>query len=420
MNVQIVTVGDEILIGQIIDTNSAWMGQQLNLIGARVVKKTAIADDHHEIIQAINEGFANADIILMTGGLGPTKDDITKKSIADFFGVEMVLDQPTYDRIKAYFVKLGRNVPEEALHTQCLMPTNATLLLNKMGTAPGMWFEKEGKVLVSMPGVPYEMEYLMENEVLPLLKAHFPAKPIAHRTILTVGEGESNIAKRIESFEDSLPANIKLAYLPAMGQVRLRLTGTGDDETELHNLLDVKAKELENLIPEIVFGYGDVLLEQVIGEMLRLRELTLGTAESCTGGYVAHRLTSISGSSEYFQGSIISYSNEIKMKILGVKPETLDQYGAVSEQTVIEMVQGALDALNVDIAIAVSGIAGPGGGTLEKPVGLVWLAIGNRSIIRTQKVQSGRDRLKNIQYSGTMALNLIRQFLQEEYVLTKV
>ncbi len=417
MNVQIVTVGDEILIGQIIDTNSAWMGQQLNLIGARVIKKTAIGDDHGEIIQSINEGFANASIILMTGGLGPTKDDITKKAIADFFDVEMVLDQPTYDRIKAYFTKLGRTVPEEALYTQCLMPTNTTLLLNKMGTAPGMWFEKEGKVLVSMPGVPYEMEYLMENEVLPRLKAHFPAKPIAHRTILTVGEGESNIAKRIEAFEDSLPANIKLAYLPGMGQVRLRLTGTGDDEMELHNLLDVKAKELENLIPEIVFGYGDALLEQAIGEMLRLRGLTIGTAESCTGGYVAHHITSISGSSAYFQGSIVSYSNEIKIKILGVKPETLDQYGAVSEQTVIEMVQGALDVLNVDIAIAVSGIAGPGGGTPEKPVGLVWLAIGNRSIIRTQEVRSGRDRLKNIQYSGTMALNLIRQFLQEEYIL---
>lgn len=420
MNVQIVTVGDEILIGQIVDTNSAWMGQKLNLIGARVVKKTAIGDVHSEITAAITEGFASADIILMTGGLGPTKDDITKKAIADFFGVEMVLHQPTYDAIKAFFTKLGRNIPEEALYNQCLMPTNATLLVNKMGTAPGMWFEWEGKVLVSMPGVPYEMEYLMEYEVLPRLKAHFPAKPIAHRTILTVGEGESNIAKRIEKFEDSLPANIKLAYLPAMGQVRLRLTGTGDDEMELHNLLDAKAKELEKLIPEIVFGHGDVLLEQAIGEMLRTHELTLGTAESCTGGYVAHRITSIPGSSAYFHGGIISYSNELKMKILGVNPETLEQYGAVSEQTVIEMVQGALDVLGVDIAIAVSGIAGPGGGTLEKPVGLVWLAIGNRTVIRTQKVQSGRDRLKNIQYSGTMALNLIRQFLQQEYVLTKV
>ncbi len=417
MNVQIVTVGDEILIGQIIDTNSAWMGQQLNLIGARVVKKVAIGDVHSEIINAISEGLTNADIVLMTGGLGPTKDDITKKAIADFFGVQLQLHQPTYDQIKRFFEKLGRNIHEEALQTQCLMPTNATLLPNKMGTAPGMWFEKDGKVLVSMPGVPYEMEYLMEHEVLPRLKTHFPGKPIAHRTLLTVGEGESNIAKRIEAFEDSLPANIKLAYLPAMGQVRLRLTGTGDDESALQHQLDAKAKELEKLIPELVFGYGDVLLEQAIGEMLRVRQLTLGTAESCTGGYVAHRITSIPGSSDYFQGSVVSYSNELKMNLLHVNAETLDQYGAVSEQTVQEMVQGALDALNVDIAIAISGIAGPGGGTPEKPVGLIWLAIGNRQNIQTRKVQSGRDRLKNIQYAGTMALNLIRQFLQTNYKL---
>jgi len=415
MNVHIVTVGDEILIGQITDTNSVWMAQQLNLIGARVVKKTAVSDLNSEIINSITEGFASADIVLMTGGLGPTKDDITKKAIADFFGMEMILDQSTYDRIKSFFVKLGREIPEDALRVQCLMPTNATILVNKMGTAPGMWFEKDGKVLVSMPGVPFEMEYLMENEVLPRLKAHFPGVPIAHRTILTVGEGESNIARRIEAFEDSLPANIKLAYLPGMGQVRLRLTGSDKDETALHNLLDVKAKELQNLIPEIVFGTGDMSLEKAIGEMLRARGLTLGTAESCTGGYLAHRLTSISGASDYFQGSIVSYSNDIKIKILGVNPETLEQHGAVSEQTVIEMVQGALKVLEVDIAVAVSGIAGPGGGTPEKPVGLVWLAIGNKENTKTRKIQSGKDRLKNIQYSGTMALDLIRQFLKEQY-----
>lgn len=413
MNVHIVTVGDEILIGQITDTNSVWMAQQLNLIGARVVKKTAVSDLNSEIINSITEGFASADIVLMTGGLGPTKDDITKKAIADFFGVEMVFDQPTYDRIKSYFVKLGRDIPEGALRIQCLMPTNATILVNKMGTAPGMWFEKNGKVLVSMPGVPFEMEYLMTHEVLPRLQAHFPARPIAHRTILTVGEGESNIARRIEQFEDNLPATIKLAYLPSMGQVRLRLTGSDDDEQALHELLDRKANELEKLLPEIVFGSGDISLEQAIGEMLRARKLTLGTAESCTGGYLAHRITAVAGSSDYFQGSIVSYSNEIKKKILGVKPETLEQHGAVSEQTVIEMVQGALKVLDVDIAIAVSGIAGPGGGTPEKPVGLVWLAIGSKNGIKTRKIQSGKDRLKNIQYSGTMALDLIRQFLKE-------
>lgn len=415
MKVHIVTVGDEILIGQITDTNSGWMAQQLNLIGARVVKKTAVSDANSEIIQSIKEGFVSADIVLMTGGLGPTKDDVTKKAIADFFGVEMELHQPTYDHIRRFFEKLNRVIPEEALRIQCLMPTNAKLLTNKMGTAPGMWFEKEGKVLVSMPGVPYEMEYLMTNEVIPRLKNHFPGQPIAHRTILTVGEGESNIAKRIETFENSLPANIKLAYLPNIGQVRLRLTGIGDDETELNKLLDIKAQDLESLIPELVFGHGDILLEAAIGEMLRARALTLGTAESCTGGYLAHRITSIAGSSDYFQGSIVSYSNELKMNLLGVNPETLEQHGAVSEPTVIEMVQGALNVLGVDVAIAVSGIAGPGGGTPEKPVGLVWLAIGNKNIVKTRRIQGGRDRLRNIQYASNMAMNLIRQFLQEEY-----
>lgn len=415
MKVHIITVGDEILIGQITDTNSGWMAQQLNLIGARVVKKTAVSDANSEIIQSIAEGFASADIVLMTGGLGPTKDDITKKAIADFFGVEMELHQATYDHIQRFFEKLNRVIPEEALRIQCMMPTNATLLTNKMGTAPGMWFEKDGQVLVSMPGVPYEMEYLMTHEVIPRLKTHFPGKPIAHRTILTVGEGESNIAKRIETFENSLPENIKLAYLPNIGQVRLRLTGIGDDETELNKLLDIKAQELENLIPEIIFGHGDIALEAAIGEMLRARDLTLGTAESCTGGYLAHRITSISGSSEYFRGSVVSYSNELKMSVLGVNPETLEQYGAVSEPTVIEMVQGALQVLGVDVAVAVSGIAGPNGGTPEKPVGLVWLAIGNQKIVKTCKIQGGRDRLRNIQYASTMAMNLIRQFLQEGY-----
>jgi nicotinamide-nucleotide amidase len=415
MTVQIVTVGDEILIGQIVDTNSAWMGQQLNGIGARVVKKTAVGDMHQHIIAAIVEGFANADITLMTGGLGPTKDDVTKKAIADFFGVEMIFSQDTYDRIKSYFTKVNRVIPEDALQAQCLMPANATLLVNKMGTAPGMWLEQEGRVLVSMPGVPYEMEYLMTNEVLPRLKVRFPGRPIAHRTILTVGEGESNIARRIEKFEDSLPTNIKLAYLPNLGQVRLRLTGTDDDETVLHQLLDNKARELKNLLPEIVFGEGDLLLEQAIGDFLRKHQLTLGTAESCTGGYVAHRITAIPDSSDYFQGSIVSYSNAIKQNVLQVKSTTLEQHGAVSEQTVQEMVQGALNVLNVDLAIAVSGIAGPGGGTPEKPVGLVWLAVGNKNTLKTQKVQSGRDRLKNIQYAGTMALNALRQFLQSEY-----
>ncbi|MDX1940901.1 MAG: competence/damage-inducible protein A [Saprospiraceae bacterium] len=419
MTVHILTVGDEILIGQIIDTNSAWMAQQLNLIGARVVKKTSVGDTLDAIQNGIRAALIEADILLMTGGLGPTKDDITKKAIADFFGVELVFDQPTYDRIVHMFEK--RNIPiRESHRIQCFMPSNAMLLENKMGTAPGMWFELDGKVLVSMPGVPYEMEYLMEYEVLPRLKQRFQGQAIAHRTILTVGTGETEIANRLESFENQLPENIKLAYLPALGQVRLRLTGIGDDENLLNQILDQKAAELESLIPEIIFGHEKEDLESAVGQMLRERGLKLGLAESCTGGYLAHRITSVSGSSEYFMGGVVPYTNQLKMKLLDVKEETLEQYGAVSEQTVIEMVRGALPLLNVDIAISVSGIAGPSGGTPEKPVGLVWLAIGNKDLVITKKIMNGKDRLKNIHYTAIMAMDLLRKFVVEHYIIERV
>lgn len=414
MKAYLLTVGDEILIGQIVDTNSAWMAQQLNLVGATVVKKASVGDELSEIQDGIREGLAAADVVLMTGGLGPTKDDKTIEAIAGFFGVEVEFHEPTYDRIVRAFEKRGITV-RESHRQQCYLPVNATILPNKMGTAPGTWYEHEGKVIVSMPGIPYEMEYLMDHEVIPRLKQRFKGKAIAHRTILTVGTGESEIAARIERFEDSLPANIKLAYLPNLGQVRLRLTGTGDDETSLQQLLDQKVEELEALIPEIIFGHEKEELEEVIGRMLREQGLTLGTAESCTGGYIAHRITSIPGSSDYFLGSAVTYTNELKMKLLGVKTETLEQYGAVSEHTVIEMAQGALPLLGVDIAIAASGIAGPGGGTPEKPVGLVWIAVGNKDKIVTKKIIAGKDRRKNIHYTAIVALDLMRQFVLEHY-----
>jgi len=414
MKVFLLTVGDEILIGQIVDTNSPWMAQQLNLIGATVVKKASVGDEISEIQAGIREGFAVADVVLMTGGLGPTKDDKTIEAIADFFGVELAFDESTYDRIVRIFERLGRTI-KESHRQQCFLPTNATILYNKMGTAPGTWYEHEGKVLVSMPGIPYEMQYLMENEVLPRLQKRFPGKPIAHRTLLTVGAGESDIAARLESFENNLPSHIKLAYLPNLGQVRVRLSGTGADPEALNRELDERAQELADLIPELIFGREKEQLEEVIGRMLRDRNLTLGTAESCTGGYVAHRITSIPGSSGYFMGSAVTYTNDLKMKLLHVKPETLEQHGAVSEQTVREMVLGALPLLGVDIAIAASGIAGPGGGTPEKPVGLVWIAIGNKDKVVTKKLLSGKDRLKNIHYTSVMALDLLRQFVLEHY-----
>lgn len=414
MNVHLLSIGDELLIGQITDTNAVWIAQQLNLAGARVIRKTTIGDTLQDIRRAIGEALSSdADIVLMTGGLGPTPDDLTLEAIAGFFGVEMVFHAPTYDRIVRLFA--ARNFPVRESHRQqCYLPANATVLFNKMGTAPGTWYEADGKVLVSMPGVPYEMQYLMEHEVLPRLRARFTGLPIAHRTLLTVGTGESEIAARIADFENSLPPNLKLAYLPNLGQVRLRLTGTGPDEAALHQLLDSKAAELEALIPEIVFGHGQETLEAVVGQMLTARHLTLATAESCTGGYLAHRITTVQGASAYFYGSIIAYDNAMKIKLLDVQPTTLAQWGAVSEATATEMVRGALRVLDVDIAVATTGIAGPDGGTPDKPVGLVWLAVGNRERIVTRRIISGKDREKNIHYSAIIALDMLRQFILAE------
>lgn len=419
MKIAILTIGDELLIGQVVDTNSAWMARQLNFHGMQVVKGITVSDTQTAITKGLTEALAVAEVVLITGGLGPTKDDITKKTLADYFGQDLRFDQPTYDRILKLFERWGRS-STPAHRDQCYMPAGATLLRNKMGTAPGMWFEEAGKVVVSMPGVPYEMQYLMKEEVIPRLKQTFPIQPIVHRTILTVGEGESRIAALIEDLEDSLPENVKLAFLPGLGQVRLRLTATGADEAALNILVDAKKKEIEERIQHFIYGYDEDKLERVIGQMLVERNLTLCTAESCTGGYLAHQITSISGASAYFMGSIIAYSNEVKTRQLGVREETLEQYGAVSEQTVVEMVQGALKLLQTDIAVSVSGIAGPTGGTPEKPVGTVWLAVGNADIVKTQVLHIGKDRVKNIQYSAVKAMDLIRVFLleQEKYAIS--
>ena len=328
----------------------------------------------------------------------------------------MSFHQETYDRIAGYFQKVGRTVPP-AMMAQATLPDKAVILPNKVGTAPGMWFERGDTVFISLPGVPFEMEYLMTYEVMPRLQQRFQPRPIAHRTLLTAGEGESNIAKRIEALEDSLPPHIKLAYLPALGQVRLRLTAVWPgaivpEAAEKMGLeLDAYKARLEAMLPDLIFGYEEESLEKVIGQLLLQQGKTFGTAESCTGGYVAHLITSIAGASDYFPGTVVSYSNELKIKLLGVSPETLDQHGAVSEQTVREMAQGALTALGVDVALAISGIAGPGGGTPDKPVGTVWMAVADQNRTLSQKHVFGRDRIKNIQMSGTYALNFVRKFL---------
>ncbi|MFQ5446214.1 MAG: CinA family nicotinamide mononucleotide deamidase-related protein [Saprospiraceae bacterium] len=415
MTVHILTIGDELLLGQVVDTNSARMAQMLLEIGAKVVGKSAVADSREDILAALDQASQKAGVVLITGGLGPTKDDRTKKVLAEYFGVGFVFHQPTLEWLNKLYERFDR-VMTDSVRDQCFMPQNATVLPNKMGSAPGMWFEEKGKVFVSMPGVPYEMTYLMEYEVLPRLSRHFATTPTVYRTLLTAGEAESYIAEKLADFENSLPPAVKLAYLPRIGQVRLRLTVSGTNEEQMQNLLDEKFAEMEGLLPpELVAGYDDDVLEIAIGKLLKSKNLTLSTAESCTGGYLAHLITSVPGSSAYFMGSVISYSNEVKMNQLHVSEKTLREHGAVSEQTVKEMVKGALSLLKTNLAIAVSGIAGPDGGTPEKPVGTVWIAVGDRNTTETHQLKLGKDRLRNIQYSAIHALNMLRLFVGARY-----
>ncbi len=413
MNAQIITIGDEILIGQIVDTNSAWMAQQLNANGIAVTEIITCRDEPSSILSAVKRALSQVDLVLTTGGLGPTKDDITKKILADYFGFPMAFHQPTFDIIERLITQRGRTMTA-AHHAQAFMPKGITILENKMGTAPGMWFEQGDKVLISMPGVPYEMKNIMEHQAIPAILKRFKTTPIRHKTILTVGQGESMIAQMIEDFENDLAKDhIKLAYLPSLDSVRLRLSVAGEDAAALDKLLYDKVEILKTLIPQYIYGYDTTTFESAIGDILRSKGLTVATAESCTGGLIAHRISSISGASDYFQGSIIAYANEVKVNVLGVKAQTLEQFGAVSEQTVIEMVQGVLKVMKTDYAIAVSGIAGPTGGTIEKPVGMIWVAVGNQTEVQTHLLSLSKDRMKNIEYTSTFALNFLRRMILE-------
>lgn len=412
MNANIITIGDEILIGQIVDTNSAWMGQQLNLAGIEISHISTVSDTRQSILDGIHFATQTADIILMTGGLGPTKDDITKKVLAEYFGVELIFNEEMWGLITRFFKQLGR-VTNEAHRAQCYLPANCQMLRNKMGTAPGMWFEHKGKVFVSMPGVPYEMKYLMEYEVIPRLKERFVTQAIVHRTVKTAGVGESMLALAIEDFENGLPDFIKLAYLPNLSEVRLRMTARGEDEAFLNKCLEEKVEELNALIPQHIYGYEQESLPEVLGKLCLELGITYGTLESCTGGAIAHKITTVPGSSAYYKGSVIAYSNEMKQNLLNVKAETLATHGAVSEATVIEMVKGGLKTLNVDYAIAVSGIAGPGGGTPEKPVGTIWVAVGNKDKVEATLIHGTKDRLKNIERTTNITLDILRKFIKK-------
>jgi nicotinamide-nucleotide amidase len=412
MLAEIITIGDEILIGQIVDTNSAWMAEQLNTAGIRIKQISSVSDDRNHILAALAEAAVRADIILITGGLGPTKDDITKKTLADYFNVGMVLNEAALANVTHIFKKYNRPLLE-VNRQQAEVPANCEVILNKNGTAPGMWFNHAGKIYVSMPGVPFEMKYMVEEEVIPKLKAALKLPVIIHKTILTAGEGESFLAEKIADIEDSLPANIKLAYLPKLGQVRLRLSADGDEAALLQAEVDKYAAQIIERVKHAVVAEEDIPLEKAVLNLMTAKGLTLSAAESCTGGYISHLITQHAGASQVFLGGVVSYSNNLKQSALGVNNETLAQYGAVSHETVAEMVQGALRNFQSDYAVAVTGIAGPDGGSDDKPVGTVWIAVANANKTVVKKFTFGNKRLQNIERSAVWAFFMLITLLKE-------
>lgn len=411
VNASILTIGDELLIGQVVDTNSSWIATRLNDAGISIKRRVAVGDSAEEITKALDEEGKVSDIILMTGGLGPTSDDITKNVLCDYFGGKMIVNEDALNNVKYLFEKIFKRPVSEVNLKQAEVPDVCDVIQNKRGSAPGMVFNKNGKLFVSMPGVPYEMKGMIENSVIPLLKKKFELPAIVHRTLLTAGIGESALAEIIKDVEASLPKEIKLAYLPSYGMVRLRLSSTGDDKKLLEEKIDKYFQELKLLAADYLVADVDDSMQVVLGKLLLAKNKTVSTAESCTGGYIAHLITSVPGSSKYYEGSIVSYSYNVKETLLGVQEKTLNANGAVSEETVIEMLQGLLRKLNTDYGVAVSGIMGPDGGTDDKPVGTVWMAVGNRENHHTQKINLRFSRERNIEVTGMMALNFLRKFI---------
>ena len=411
---EIITIGDEILIGQIVDTNSAWIAQKLNECGIRVKQITSVSDDKEHILEALGAASLRAQVIIITGGLGPTKDDITKNTLAKYFNVGFKRDEATLQNVTRIFERYKRPLLDINI-CQADVPENCTVLLNKNGTAPGMMFNHQDVIYISIPGVPFEMMYLVEEEVLPRLKKQFKLDSIVHHTILTAGIGESFLAEQISSVENELPSHIKLAYLPKLGQVRLRLSAYGGNELELKNEIQLYVDKIVSLLHGYVVTTEDKPLEKAILDFMEQNGLTLSVAESCTGGYLSHLFTQHAGSSSVFLGGGVTYSNELKTKILGVSPDTLSLYGAVSDETVKEMACGSINNFHSDYSIAISGIAGPGGGTEEKPVGTVWVAVAGKKRVITKKFQLGNRRLQNIERAAIHALILLFHILKEEH-----
>jgi nicotinamide-nucleotide amidase len=420
MNIEIISIGDELLIGQVVNTNAAWMAEELNRNGFRVHQISVISDMREHILQGLKEAGDRADVVLVSGGLGPTKDDITKQAVCEFFDTRLVFNTEAFRDIRILFGKRGWGTISDLNRKQAELPENSITLPNYIGTARGMWMEKvwsskfkvQSTIFIFLPGVPFELKDMLTREVIPRLKERFISQAIFHKTVLTQGMGESMIAEIVEEWENNLPGNIKLAYLPQPGIVRLRLTATGDELAALRREAEKEAGKLRQLIPDLIFGYDDDTLEAIAGRLLLEKNRTLSVAESCTGGYIASLITSVPGSSAWFTGSVVAYANRVKEDILYVKRDTLEKHGAVSEQTAMEMALGAKSRFRSDYAIATSGVAGPTGGTVEKPVGTVWIGIATPDGVSAKHFLFGDNRERNIRITALTALNLLRRTVE--------
>ncbi len=412
VKVEIITIGDEILIGQIVDTNSAWMSVELNKAGFEIVQITSVHDDAAHIIASLDLALERVDVVLFTGGIGPTKDDITKQTLSRYFGMQLVFNEEVYKNIEQVLIHRSRAV-NELTRTQAFVPDGCTVIQNRVGTAPVTWFEKNGKVIVSMPGVPNEMKHIMSTEVIPRLSQRYKTPTIIHKNVIVQGYPESALAMKIADWENALPADIHLAYLPNYGIIKLRLSGISDDPLSLEFSINQQIAGLTEILADAIVAYDDTHVEEMIGNLLADKGMTLATAESCTGGFIAHKITSIPGSSQYFKGSVVAYSNEVKVNVLNVLPGDIDLYGAVSKQVVEQMAVNVRKLLKTDVAIATSGIAGPDGGTAEKPVGVVWISVSSPKGVVSREFKFGNVRIQNIERTAQTAMLMLKEVIEE-------
>ncbi len=410
MNAEIINIGDEILIGQIVNTNSTWLAEKLESIGLKIRQITAISDDKSHIVEALDAAASKSNLVVITGGLGPTEDDITKQTLAEYFGTKLVENQEVLNDLKRFIE--ARNLTMNKLNIkQAELPESCTVVRNTIGTAAGMWFEKDETVFISMPGVPFEMKKMFEESFMPMLQSHFKTPEIVHFTVQTYGIPESNLAELIADWEKNLPRYVKLAYLPSPERLRLRLSTISTNVAETEQFMQSEYEKLRAIIGNAIYDVGDKYLHETIGDILREKNATLATAESCTGGNISRLITSVSGSSVYFKGAVVAYSNEIKMRVLGVKSETLQSFGAVSEQTVKEMAVGVMRLYETNYAISVSGIAGTNGATDGKPVGTTWIAVADKNGVRAERFVFGTQRDTNIRRASSKALDMLRKFI---------